>query len=109
HNAVIKIDNSLFIHAGIGPKYLGWPIDRINQEVRGELASTGGLHGGIVTDPEGPLLYTGLAKGSETEMAPLVDRILRTYGAQRIIIGHSYAGAAVTPRFGGRVILINIG
>ena len=109
HNAIVKIDNTLFVHAGIGPKYVNWDMDRVNQAVRRELTRLDELHGGVVTDPQGPLLFTGLAKGNEAEMAPLVDRVLSAYGVQRIVVGHTYADGAVTPRFGGKVILVNVG
>ena len=109
HNAVIKIDDTLFIHAGLGPTYVGWSLERINQEVRAELNDFDKLHGGIVTDEQGPLWYRGLADGPASEVEPVVDRILNEYGVKRIVIGHTYAKAAITPRFGGKVILIDIG
>jgi TPR repeat protein len=109
HNAAVKIDRTLFLHAGLGPKYAGWTIDRINTEVRGELNDLTRLHGGVVIDEDGPLWYRGLANGDEAELAPLVERLLKQFDVDRIVIGHSYAEAAITPRFGGKVILIDIG
>ncbi len=108
-NTVIKIDRTLFVHAGLGPKYADWSIDRINNEARLELNDFTRLHGGIVTDEEGPLWYKGLAKGDEQQLDPLVDTLLKHFDADRIVIGHTYAGGTVTPRFGGRVILVDVG
>jgi hypothetical protein len=108
-NAIIKIDRTLFVHAGLGAKYAGWSIDRINDEVHAELADFTRLHGGIATDGEGPLWYAGLAKGSEKDLTPLVDRLLQHFEVDRIVIGHTYANGAVTPRFGGKVILVDVG
>ncbi len=109
HNAVIKIDRTLFVHAGLGPKYADWSLDEINRKVRDELDDFSKLHGGIVTDDQGPFWYTGLAKGNETELEPLVDSLLKHFDVDRIVIGHTYADAAITPRFHGKVILIDIG
>lgn len=109
HNTVIKIDDTLFVHAGIAPKYAGWSLHEVNQRVRDELHNLSQLHGGLVTDEDGPLWYRGLAKGDEKQLEPVVDAILKNYGVSRIVIGHSYADAAITPRFGGKVILIDIG
>jgi TPR repeat protein len=106
HNAAIKIDRTLYLHAGLGEKYATWTIDRINREVREELDDLTRLHGGIVTDEEGPLWYRGLAKGDDTA---LVDKLLKQYDVDRIVIGHTYANGAVTPRFGGKVFLIDVG
>jgi hypothetical protein len=39
----------------------------------------------------------------------LVSKILQNFGVKRIVIGHSYANAAITPRFDGKVIMIDIG
>jgi hypothetical protein len=109
HNAAIKIDRTLFLHAGLGPKYAAWSLDRIDNQVRAELNDFTRLHGGIVTDQEGPLWYKGLAKGDEQKLKPLVDGLLENFGVDRIVIGHTYADAAITPRFGGKVIMIDIG
>jgi TPR repeat protein len=109
HNTVIKIDDTLFVHGGISPKFVSWGMDEINRRVRDELHDLGLLHGGIVTAQDGPLWYRGLAEGDEKQLEPLVDAILANYGVKRIVIGHSFANSAITPRFGGKVILIDIG
>ncbi|HEY1339816.1 MAG TPA: metallophosphoesterase [Bryobacteraceae bacterium] len=109
HNAAIKIDRTLFVHAGLGPKYADWSLERINSEVRAELNDLTRLHGGVALDEEGPLWYTGLAKGDEQKLEPVVDGLLKHFDVDRIVIGHTYADGAITPRFGGKVTLIDIG
>jgi TPR repeat protein len=109
HNAVIKIDRTLFAHSGLGAKYAALPLDRINEQVRAELTDLTRLHGGIVVDEQGPLWFDGLAKGNEAQLAPLVEALLKNFDVDRIVIGHSYADAAITPRFGGQVLLVDIG
>lgn len=109
HEAIIKINRTLFVHGGLGRKYADWSLDRINDEVHAELNDFTRLHGGIVTDEEGPLWYRDLASGDEQRLAPLVDDLLKHFDVDRIVIGHSYAQAAITPRFGGKVVLIDIG
>ncbi len=108
HDAVVKINNSLFVHAGISAKYVSTKIRDINQRVRDELKDPARLTGGIVTDAEGPLWYRGLAQG-DSSLDPLVEKIQKNFGVERVVIGHTYADAAITPRFGGNVILIDIG
>ena len=109
HHAIIKINRTLFVHGGLGQKYADWSLARINDEVHAELNDFTRLHGGIVTDEEGPLWYRDLASGDEQRLAPLVDDLLKHFDVDRIVIGHSYAQAAITPRFGGKVVLIDIG
>ncbi len=109
HNAVVKIDDTLYVHAGISPKYAGWTLDAINERVREELRNPQQLHGGIVIDEQGPLWYRGLAEGDEAALGPPVDELMRNFGVSRVVIGHTYAGGAVMPRFGGRVLMVDAG
>ena len=109
HNTVIKIDRTLFMHAGLGEKYADWDIAKLNDEVRRELTDFTRLHGGIVTDEQGPLWYRDLAKGDEQQLAPLVDQLLKHFDVDRIVVGHTYAGGTVGSRFNGKVIMIDVG
>jgi hypothetical protein len=109
HNAIVRINRTLFVHAGIGAKYEDWTMDRINDEVRAELNDFTKLHGGLATDEDGPLWYRGLASGDEAALAPTVDELLKKFDVDRIVVGHTYAQAAITPRFGGKVVMIDIG
>jgi len=108
HNAVVRIDGTLFLHGGISPKYADWGVRKINDRVRLELGDFKTLEGGIVMDDAGPLWYRGLAlRGAELE--PHLAAILKTYGVDRIVIGHTYTDGAVVSRFGGRVLQIDVG
>ncbi len=107
HNAVIKIDNTLFLHGGIGPRYVSGKLHQINDEVRTQLNAREPSE--ILTGPDSPLWYRGLAQGEEKALEPHVARVLHSFGVERIVVGHTYADAAITPRFHGQVILIDIG
>jgi hypothetical protein len=108
HNAVIRIDGTLFLHGGISPKFADWTVRRINDQVRVELADFTQLQGGIVMDESGPLWYRGLALRDQS-LEPHVQAILRNYQVDRIAIGHTFTEGAIVPRFGGKVIQIDIG
>ena len=109
HDAVIKINDSLFLHAGISAKYDSMKIREINDRVREELKGPPEkLEHGIVKDGDGPLWYRGLATGDPV-LEPVVDKARKNFGVERIVVSHTYADAAITPRFGGKVILIDIG
>ncbi len=108
HNTAVKIDDTLYVHAGISPKYADWTLDEINDRVRKELQDLR-LEGGIVIDEEGPLWYRGLAEGNEADLERLVERLRNGFGVSRIVIGHAYAGGAVMPRFGGKVLMVDAG
>ncbi len=109
HNTVIKINDTIFLHGGISPKYANHSIRRINDRVRKELKDMRKLRGGIVTDEEGPLWYRGLARTAEKDLESHLETVLSNYGCERIVVAHAKVPGAVMPRFGGRVILIEVG
>jgi len=109
HDAVVKLDGILFVHAGISPKYAATTQQVFNDTVRLELRDFSRLKGGMATDPEGPLWYRGLAQDPEPDLAAHVDGLLRLHGVKHIVIGHTPTSGAVLPRFGGKVILIDVG
>lgn len=109
HNAVIQIDGTLFLHGGISPRFAEWSVRRINESVRSELEDLGKLEGGIVKPDDGPLWYRGLAQGDEALLAGHVRKVLSNYKAERIVIGHTFTDGAIGARFGGRVLMIDVG
>lgn len=108
HNAIIKINDIVFLHGGISPKYAGKSIRDINDTIRSELHDFSKLENGMAMDEEGPLWFRGLAQGAENGLADTVHQALDSYGAHHIVIGHTVR-VAVLPRFGGRVITIDVG
>jgi hypothetical protein len=109
HNAVVRIDDSIFLHAGLSPRFADWGIRRINEQIREELADPAKHAGGIVANEEGPLWYRGLARGVEREAEGHLDALLRKHEVKRIVIGHTFTEGAIIPRFGGRVLQIDVG
>ena len=61
-------------------------------------------------DPEGPLWFRGLAQGDPAPLAAHVDAVLKKQGCKRIVVGHTPTeGLLVMPRYGGRVVVIDVG
>jgi len=109
HNAVLRINKVLFLHGGLSPKYTGITIRGFNDQVRAELKDWTKLTGGMVTDSDGPLWYRGLATEPEGELSAHVDQMLAAHGVEHIVMGHTPTAGAIMPRFGGKVILIDVG
>jgi len=109
HNAVIRINDSLFLHGGLGPAYASLSVAQINQQVQTELRDFSKLPEGMVMSPEGPLWYRGLAQGDEAALADHLEQTLGRLGAKRIVLGHTPQPGAVMSRFGGKVLLIDVG
>jgi hypothetical protein len=107
---IIKINDWVFVHAGIPPKYANLTRDEINRTAIAEMDDPAKLADGMIAADDGPLWYRDLltAPEDQSELAEQVDRILNTQQARRIIVGHTVL-PAITPRFGGKVIGVDVG
>lgn len=106
---IVKINDAIFLHGGISRKYVTMDMAAINRKARAELKDFNLLEGGMLMDDQGPLWYRGLASDPEGGLSSLVDEVLKAFGVARIVIGHTPTAGAVLPRFGGRVVLIDVG
>ena len=106
-NVAIRINDTLFMHGGISPKYASSSIREINETVRGELTERAKLKIGMAVDPEGPLWYEGLGKGSASDSH--VAQLLKQHQVKRIVEGHTPMPGTIIPRFDGKVLAIDAG
>ncbi|MBI4889689.1 MAG: metallophosphoesterase [Acidobacteria bacterium] len=109
HNSVIRINDTLFLHAGISPKHAATPKRALNTAIRRELADPDRLIPGLTSSIEGPLWYRGLAELEEAPLRPHLAAVLRFHSVRRIVIGHCVTRSAILPRFDSRVVNIDIG
>jgi hypothetical protein len=108
-NAVVKIDGYLFVHGGIGPSVATLSVREINEGVRAELGQQPVPGGPLTAGADGPLWYRGLAQGDEDELRPHLEQVLAVHGVKHIVVGHTTTPGAVVPRFGGAVLMIDVG
>ncbi|MFZ2029928.1 MAG: metallophosphoesterase [Vitreimonas sp.] len=109
HNAVIVLNDIVFMHGGIGPTFTEANVETINNAVRAALrgqAATG--FADILDNQDGPLWYRGLALNAETAEATNVAAVLMRFHATHIIVGHTKRTSTIAPRFGGQVILTDV-
>jgi hypothetical protein len=109
HNVIIKINDILFLHGGIGPSYAASSVREINKNADEAFRDFHRLKGGLLVDSEGPLWYRGLASNDEATEKAHLETVLKNYAAGHIVIGHTPTAGAVLPRFDGRVIMIDVG
>jgi hypothetical protein len=117
HNAVIKINETVFVHGGISEKYSLKPLAEINDMLRSEFQKI--LTGReftpqILYSPDGPLWYREMAQPLQNEAVfeDEVDLILANLKARHLVIGHTYMtspSAKAMKRFGGKVWVIDTG
>ena len=109
HNAIIKINRTLFLHGGISPEVLGRSITEINEQIRLELQGNLGEEVGLIEAESGPLWYRGLAAGDEALEQAHVEAVLDFYQVDQIVLGHTPGLGTIVPRFDGKVVVIDTG
>ena len=104
HNGVIKINDVLFLHGGLGGAYATMSLDALNEGIRKGL-NTGT---GMARDSNGPLWHRALARGDDASVSEQVKPIFRTHAVRHVVLGHTVSGRII-PKAGGKVILIDVG
>ncbi len=105
-NTVIKINRTLFVHGGISPHQDLIAIPEINQRVRTAIRKNN--DDDLLFD-DGPLWYRGLARNKKDEEFEPLLAMLKFYDADAIVIAHTPTPGVIYPRFGGRVIMADVG
>jgi hypothetical protein len=120
-NAVIKINDIVFVHGGINEKYSHWTIEDINNRLRLELSELAKAAEGvepakigqleIAYKGDSPLWYRDLAAVPEADLKDEVDRILANLGAKVMVIAHTPRIPSIREmrRFGGKIWIIDTG
>jgi hypothetical protein len=111
HSAIIRIDDALYLHGGLGPEFADFDIEAMNKAVITALRHKPELAGGphdILWNEQGPLWYRGLAQHEEAAEAANVAALLTRYHVRHIIVGHTKQYPMVNARFDGAVILADI-
>ena len=105
--AVIKINDILFVHAGISPKYASQSIDELNVLIQTEMKNPVLKFGIASLDPKGPLWYRGFALNKATKASCL--SILKAYSANKMVVGHTVTKKGIQQRYDGHFIMIDVG
>jgi hypothetical protein len=109
HNSVIRINDTIFLHAGIGPAFASADRAAMNRAIQTALnGHPDAAYPDIVTNQQGPLWYRGLAQNDEAAETANLEAVLAQHGVRRIVIGHTKLAPLVVPRFGGRVLVADI-
>jgi hypothetical protein len=107
HDAIVKINDLIFVHACLRAAYATKPLKELNQEIRQQLIE--GAKDGPATDYYGPLWDRYFALGDEDKVAEELGTVLKECGAAHMVVGHTVDMAGVISRAGGRLIRIDVG
>jgi len=107
---IVQVDDTIFLHGGIGPAYSQWDLDDINQQVREALQKGDAGPDSILYDREGPLWFRGLAQWKEEKLSAYLNGWLLARGARRIVTGHNpQDDGRIQMRLDGWIFLIDTG
>jgi hypothetical protein len=112
--AMLRVGDNLCLHAGVSRALVdsGLTMHDVNTTVRSVLAREAGQGAvaELVMGSNGPLWYRGYfaeQTGFVTATADDVDLTLETFGARRILVGHTIV-PTITPLYGGKVIAVQV-
>lgn len=109
HGAIIRINDTLFMHGGISPSYSVHSIRKLNEIIREELMRADPEKSLICKDPDGPLWYRGYAGDDELKLANEIKVIQERYGIRHVVVGHTVSKDGVMSRCGGAIVMIDVG
>ncbi|WP_141591883.1 metallophosphoesterase [Myxococcus sp. AB056] len=108
HAAVVRINDTLFVHGGVAPGVPGGNLAELNRWVRQDFFPDNPPGG--ARDAQGPLWFRGYALGEPQDAEPALDAVLKRYGARRMVMGHTTnRDGKVKVRFNGKALLIDTG
>ena len=118
HNAVVKVNDVVFVHGGLNEAYSTYPCGRLNAILSTELDrwSRGDRNfvPRLAHNEQGPLWYRALAATESEDLLKVeVGRTLKNLGARAMVIGHTPTQASISlsllHRFDRRVWMIDTG
>jgi hypothetical protein len=127
-NAVIRINDTIFVHGGISKRYSTWSLERINDTYRYELnmmrlsykrGVDPPFKPQIVYEPDAPLWFRDYATNQDESFVNDVNLILNNLGVKHMVIAHTPFGSTGSPivpekltalsRFDGKIWIIDTG
>ena len=117
HDTVIRIDDAIYLHAGLAPAFTAFDLDALNRAMVAALEGRPQASEGpqaILFDAEGqwndqsPVWYRGAALNDEAVESPQTAAVLKRYGVLHEVVGHTKRFSMVNSRFDGGVIFTDI-
>jgi hypothetical protein len=109
-HAVVKVNDVLYLHGGVSSRFVSMSVEQINKEITSELKDLTKLNDqSAVMASDGPLWYRGLSQDENAAPPAHVDNVLSAFHVKQIVVGHTPTAGAVIPRYGGKVLVIDVG
>lgn len=111
-DTVVKVGDTVFVHAGVASKYAKMGIQTMNEVIRKALIELDvmDLWKFELFGVEGPVWYRGWAQDPEKSICSSVEKVLKQMGAKRMVMGHTpQLEGKILRRCGGRIYVVDIG
>ncbi|MEE4329555.1 MAG: metallophosphoesterase [Wenzhouxiangella sp.] len=105
----VKINDIVFVHGGLSTAYCAESLASLTRQAHEALSGRTDEELGILADPTGPIWYRGLSGIDPVASPAQVQAILDRHEAEHIVVGHTPTGGTIHPRYGNRVIQIDVG
>ena len=107
HNAVAKVDNTVFVHGGISTTYSKMGIEGLNEAIKKSLSTRSR---DSILGSDGPLWYRGFAQDPEEIACPALNTALHNLNAKRMVVGHTtQRDGSISSRCEGKLLIIDTG
>lgn len=110
---VAKVQGYLFAHGGFSQEYTAYTLEGINAAGTEALLAQNWGKDSILRDSLGPLWYRGNVRGrgdkSPVSQQDEIIKVLETYEATHVIVGHTRNEEGIRMSLGGRLIQIDTG
>jgi hypothetical protein len=87
---ILKLDNFLFLHGGLLPKYAEMGIDNLNEEIKHWLEGSSKIPPEWAKSEDGPLWLRDFSKGNpEPKVCALLNETLKMTKTKFMVVGHT--------------------
>lgn len=110
---VAKVQGYLFVHGGLSQEFTEFTLDELNAAGRQALLTKDTSREGILRHRLGPVWYRGNVRGRENargySQRQEIEKVLDTYDATHIIVGHTRNEKGIRVSLNGRLLQIDTG
>lgn len=107
--AVVKVGSTVFVHGGVLPAHVRYGLDRINEELDGWLEGALPVPPDIALADDGPLWTREYSADQDANACSILRSVLKSLGAERMVVGHTVQRSGVTSACEGHVWRIDVG
>jgi hypothetical protein len=108
-NTIVIVNDILFVHGGILPKYVSYGLEKINREVRQWMKGENPVIPPAVTQEDSPVWNRQYSDESAPNNCGLLNQALNLSSVKYMVVGHTIQDKGINPACNGNVWRIDVG